>query len=124
MNVEAGARLKKYLREGMAKAGIETYSELARRADVGRDTIQVWVRGDRTPTTQAGGKVAAVFGDSYADLLRAWQGDTTSVDEATLIAAFEWAIQLVRAGNVPPGVRKDVEKARSKGPRPTRPPEP
>lgn len=117
MNAEAGARLKKYLREGMAKAGIETYSELARRAGVGRDTIQVWVRGDRTPTTQAGGKVAGVFGDSYADLLRAWQGDTMSVDEATLIAAFEWAIQQVRIAGVPDEIRREVEQARNKGQR-------
>lgn len=122
MTTEAGARLKKYLREGMAKGDIETWADLAREAGVGRDTLQVWIRGDRQPTTQAGGKVAAVFGETYADLLRAWQGDETSVDDAAMIAAFEWAIQQVRAGQVPPEVRATIERSRagSKLPRPTR----
>lgn len=109
-NREAGARLRLYLREHMAKQGIETFMDLASRSGVGRDTLQAWARG-RRPTPGAGGKVAEVLGTSYYDLLRAFDGVTEEMDPDVVVAALEWAIKQVRAGQVPAEVRAAVEKA-------------
>ena len=108
----AGERLRRYLREGMASAGVDTISELARRSGVGRDTLQVWMRGEHAPTPRAGQKVAEAIGSSYSDMLRAWEGDRPDVDPEAVVAALEWAIRLVRSGAVPPEVQQAVDDAR------------
>jgi transcriptional regulator with XRE-family HTH domain len=109
-NKESGERLRRYVREHMAHENIDTLMELARRSDVGRDTLQAWFRG-RRPTPQAGGKVAAALGVTYYELLKAFEGAPDEFDPETMVAAFEWAIQQVRAGKVPADVRAEVEKA-------------
>ncbi len=45
----SGEKLRRYVKEHMAHEGIDTLMELARRSDVGRDTLQAWFRG-RRPT--------------------------------------------------------------------------
>ena len=120
---DSGERLRRFTKEHMARQNIDTLMELARRSDVGRDTLQAWFRG-RRPTPQAGGKVAAALGVTYYEMLKAFEGADDEVDPETLVAAFEWAIEMVRAGRVPTSVRAEVEKAhdRSGRRRPTRPP--
>lgn len=49
----AGKRLRRYIKEGMASAGIETFTELAEKSGVGRDTLQAWMRGARAPSSGA-----------------------------------------------------------------------
>lgn len=117
---ESGERLRRYVRERMARQGIDTLMELARRSDVGRDTLQAWFRG-RRPTPQAGGKVAASLGVTYYEMLKEFDGAPDDFDPEAMVAAFEWAIQQVRAGRVPADVRARVEKAhgRNGNPRPT-----
>lgn len=115
-DVAAGRRLRRYLREGMASVGIESIAELARRSDVGRDTLQVWLRGERAPSTTAGTKVANAINSTYAEMLRAWEGEEAGELEAErIVEALEYAIRLVRAGQVPPEVRREVEQLRRSG---------
>jgi hypothetical protein len=102
MDREAGKRLRGYIRERMARADIATQDDLWRAAGIGRDTGQAWLRGERRPTPAAGAKLAAVFGETYFDLLRAVEGDGSDLDDQTLIAAFEWAIEQVRARSSAP----------------------
>jgi transcriptional regulator with XRE-family HTH domain len=108
----AGTRLRRYIREGMAAREIDSLSELARRSGTGRDTLQAWMRGERPPSTAAGTKVAAELGSSYHEMLRAWEGDDAEVNRDEVIAALEWAIRLVRAGEVPAEVQAEVDAAR------------
>ena len=98
---ESGERLRRYVREHMAQRGIDTFMELARRSDVGRDTLQAWFRG-RRPTPQAGGKVAASLGVTYYELLREFDGAPDDFDPETMVRALEFAIQQVRAGKFRP----------------------
>ena len=95
MNEENGTRLRHFIREHMAHQGIDTLMELARQSDVGRDTLQAWFRG-RRPTPRAGGKVAATLGVTYYELLKAFDGSSDEYDPEALVAAFEWAIKIVR----------------------------
>jgi transcriptional regulator with XRE-family HTH domain len=120
---ESGERLRRFVKEHMARQNIDTMMELARRSDVGRDTLQAWFRG-RRPTPQAGGKVAAALGVTYYEMLKAFEGTTDEFDPETMVAAFEWAIEMVRAGQVPQNVEAAVRRAhaRSGQRRPTRPP--
>jgi transcriptional regulator with XRE-family HTH domain len=111
MNAAAGKRLRDYMRTAMSRAEIETVSELARRSEVGRDTLQAWWRGERQPTPLPGGRVAKVLGVTYAELLAAWDGQPADLEPQQLIAAFEWAIAQVRAGLPPPEVLEDVAEA-------------
>jgi transcriptional regulator with XRE-family HTH domain len=109
----AGTRLRRYIREGMAAREIDSLSELARRSGTGRDTLQAWMRGERPPSTAAGTKVAAELGSSYHEMLRAWEGDdATGFDRDELVAALEFAIRLIRTGQVPPEVQAEVDAAR------------
>jgi transcriptional regulator with XRE-family HTH domain len=121
-NKAAGARLRRYLREGMASAGIDTVAELARRSGVGRDTLQVWMRGDRAPSIEAGQRVAVVIGGSYAEMLRVWEGTDDQLDAERVIESLEWAIRLIRSGQVPPDVARDVAAASRDAARRRRPP--
>lgn len=98
----AGKRLRRYIKEGMASAGIETFTQLGEKSGVGRDTLQAWMRGARAPSSTAGQKVASAFGSSYVEMMRAWEGKGGDVDPEDIIAALEWAIHLVRSGRVPP----------------------
>lgn len=43
-------------------------SELARRADIGRDSVSLYIRGKNTPTAGSLSKIAAAFGCSISDL--------------------------------------------------------
>lgn len=111
---DAGARIRRYLAERMARNDIDGFSELARRSGVGRDTLQAWMRG-RRPAPGAGGKVAAALHETYYDLLRAFDGVTAEdMDPELVVAALEWAIKQVRMGQVPPEIRAQVERARSR----------
>lgn len=107
----AGKRLRRYVKEGMASAGIETFTELAEKSGVGRDTLQAWMRGARAPSSGAGHKIATVIGSSYVEMMRAWEGKGPD-DAERIIEALEWAIQLVRSGQVPPKVQAEVDAAR------------
>lgn len=107
----AGKRLRRYIKEGMASAGIETFTELGEKSGVGRDTLQAWMRGARAPSSTAGQKVATAVGGSYIEMMRAWEGKG-DVDPERIIEALEWAIVLVRSGQVPPGIRAEVDAAR------------
>lgn len=108
----AGKRLRRYLKEGMASAGIETFTELGEKSGVGRDTLQAWMRGARPPSSGAGQRVATIIGSSYVEMMRAWEGKGPD-DVERIIEALEWAIQLVRSGQVPPAtVQAGVEAAR------------
>jgi transcriptional regulator with XRE-family HTH domain len=108
----AGQRLRHYLREGMASADIDTLSELARRSGVGRDTLQAWMRGERPPTAVTGAKVAQTIQSSYTEMMRVWEGADEDYDPEAVVAALEWAIRLVRTGQVPLDVQREVEAAK------------
>ena len=110
-NKAAGNRLRRHLREGMAAVGIETMTELSRKSGVGRDTLQVWLRGDRAPSATAGQKVAAAIGGSYNEMMRVWEDGNGATDPEAIVAALEWAIRLVRSGQVPPDVQREIEDA-------------
>lgn len=123
-DVAAGRRMAEFFDRARANLGLSTDYELWKRLGIGRDTAQAWMRGERPPSREAGDRVAARLGITYADLLAIYEGrQPAAVDGAALIAAFEWAIQQVRAGQVPPEVRATLEKAaaRSKRRLPTRP---
>lgn len=107
----AGKRLRRYVKEGMASSGIETFTELAEKSGVGRDTLQAWMRGARPPSSGAGHKIATSLGSSYVEMMRAWEGKGPD-DTERIIEALEWAIQLVRSGQVPPKVQAEVDAAR------------
>lgn len=107
----AGKRLRRYIKEGMASAGIETFTELAEKSGVGRDTLQAWMRGARAPSSGTGHKIATAIGSSYIEMMRAREGKGPD-DTERIIEALEWAIQLVRSGQVPPKVQAEVDAAR------------
>lgn len=110
-NQAAGKRLRRYIKEGMASAGIETFTELSEKSGIGRDTLQAWMRGARPPSSTAGQRVATAIGGSYIEMMRAWEGKG-DFDPERIIEALEWAILLLKSGQVPPGVRAEVESAR------------
>lgn len=98
----AGRRLRRYLKEGMASAGIETFTELGEKSGVGRDTLQAWMRGARPPSSAAGQKIARTIHSTYVEMMRAWEGkDPDGYDPERVIEALEWAIRLVRSGHPP-----------------------
>lgn len=72
----AGARLRRYVENLAAEKGITTTAELARASGVGRDTLHVWYRGERTPTPRGAGQLARFLGVEYGELLNAWEGTT------------------------------------------------
>lgn len=100
---DAGAGSRRHIEMGMAAQGIKSVAELSRRSGVGRDSVYAWFRGERMPSSDAGPKVARAIGSTYGDMLRAWESRDKGLDEATVIAALEWAIQAVRSGTLPPG---------------------
>lgn len=116
-NRESGERLRRYVKEHMARQSIDTYMELARRSDVGRDTLQAWFRG-RRPTPQAGGKVAAVLGVTYYEMLKEFDGVNDDSDLETVFAAFEWFMRDVRAGRAPQEVLAEIERVRARSAKP------
>lgn len=58
-----GARIQAKLTEKGWKQ-----SELARRADIGRDSVSLYIRGKNTPTASSLAKIAGAFGCSISDL--------------------------------------------------------
>lgn len=74
MSEEAGRRLRKYVDERMATTGFPSYAALYRRARIGRDTFQVWMRGDHPPSHDAGARLAEALDVTYEDLIRARDG--------------------------------------------------
>lgn len=124
-DVEAGQRMIVFFDRARADLDLNTDADLWRKLGVSRDTAQSWMRGERPPSREVGQRVASRLGMSYADLLGVYEGSRpATVDGATLIAAFEWAIQQVRAGQIPPEVRETVERAHARNTerRPTRQP--
>ena len=121
-DVEAGQRMVVLFDRARVDLGLATDAELWRKLGVSRDTAQAWMRGERPPSRDVGQRVASRLGMTYAQLLDAYYGVQPQIDGATLVAAFEWAIQQVRAGQVPEGVREAVERAhaRSRQPRHSR----
>ena len=111
---ESGDRLRHYIRERMARQDIDTLMELARRSDVGRDTLQAWFRG-RRPTPQAGGKVAAALGATYYEMLKEFDGVPDDFDPETMVRALEFAIQQVRAGKFRPPRSGPRRRGRPRG---------
>lgn len=99
---EAGKRVRTYVLDRIAATGIGSLAALAREADVAYDTLHAWFRG-RAPRPDAGGKVAAALGVTYADLLDAYEGTTRPAgrwlsDEelrAVIDAAAEAAVRRV-----------------------------
>jgi transcriptional regulator with XRE-family HTH domain len=73
---EAGERLAKVLRVAMARAGIETWGELARAAGVSATTIDNWIYGETHPRAHHLGKVGKALYPytSGGDLGRIYEG--------------------------------------------------
>jgi transcriptional regulator with XRE-family HTH domain len=72
----AGERLAKVLRVAMARAGIETWTRLAREADVSPTTVDNWIYGETTPRAHHLNKVGRALHPytSPGDLERAYSG--------------------------------------------------
>lgn len=96
MSEEAGRRLRRYVEERMAAAGYPSYAALYRRARVGRDTFQVWLRGDHAPSHDAGGRLAEALGVTYEDLIRARDGRPLAPPDETRAMVQEAADLAVR----------------------------
>lgn len=112
-DIAAGRRMADLFDRARAEFGLSTDGELWKKLGVGRDTAQSWMRGERPPSRALGSEVAARLGIRYDDLLAVYEGrEPEDMDAATVIAALEWAIRLVRAGQAPPSVEEDVRAAR------------
>lgn len=113
-DVEAGRRMSALFDRARVEFGLDTDAELWRKLGVARDTAQSWMRGERPPSRALGSRVASGLGIRYDDLLAVYEGRSPEdMDAATVIAALEWAIRLVRSGQVPPSVEADLTAARS-----------
>ncbi len=98
MNEEAGQRLRRFVDERMAARGVGSIIELADTADIGRDTLYAWFRG-REPTPRPGGKVAAILGVSYRELLGAYEGHKETPpggDQTALVEAIDRQTEMLR----------------------------
>jgi hypothetical protein len=105
----AGQRLKAFIEDAMAKAGVRSLVELSDRAPVSYDTLHAWFRG-RAPTPKPGGRVASVLGLTYSDLLAVYEGEERGGrfvrdDEIAAIAR-----QTMTGKDRPDGLRDGVAK--------------
>jgi transcriptional regulator with XRE-family HTH domain len=108
---EAGKRITTYIDERVRLANL-TRQELYAKSGVSRDAVQSWIAGKWPPSRESGEKVATTLGVAYSDLLAAYEGKPRDeLDDATLIAAFEWAINQVRGRQVPLDVRQAIAEA-------------
>lgn len=87
MTERAGDRLRAYIADRMADRGIKSVSELARRANVSRDTFQQWWRG-RPPQRSTAELVARELGVTFADLIAAREGSSPGASDGSGLDAL------------------------------------
>jgi transcriptional regulator with XRE-family HTH domain len=124
-DVEAGQRMIAFFDRARVELGLATDAELWRKLGVSRDTAQSWMRGERPPSREVGTRVAERLKMSYADLLAVYEGTNAQpMTWGTVALALEWAIQQIRAADVPDEVKESIDRAtaHSKARRPDRSP--
>lgn len=114
-DVEAGRRMIAFFDRARAELGLDTDAELWRKLGVSRDTAQSWMRGERPPSREVGTRVAERLGMSYADLLSVYEGgQSQAMTWSTVALALEWAIEQIRAADVPDEVKASIARANAR----------
>jgi transcriptional regulator with XRE-family HTH domain len=78
------------LRALMERAGVSSYSELARRVGVAQATVNRWALGYHVPRWEEMGRLAAVLGVSRAEVMRAF-GLLPVIDEEAELILDLWS---------------------------------
>lgn len=122
---DRGARLERVVKEAMARQGIASLSELARRAPIGRDTLYGWFRGSQEPQPEPVARVCAVLGLTPEELLGSGPEASLAASVERLAAAIEALVDAMRSEPAPAAVaaleqegRKVVRRVTAQSPSP------
>jgi transcriptional regulator with XRE-family HTH domain len=95
---EAGKRLERFLRGKLADLGLETWDDLADRADIGRDSLARWRNKGQLPGAVAGAKLARAVGLTYSELLDIRDGkpgpETRTFTDSALVGLMARAAEM------------------------------
>lgn len=120
---EAGQRLTRYLRGRLPELGLETWDELADRADIGRDSLSRWRNKGQLPGPVAGAKLAKAVGLTYSELLDIRDGkpgpETRTFTDSALVALVAQAVEMALERQAKRALESGRERRKSPQPEPT-----